>query len=150
MNRTILLLMAALLAASFIFPGPASAETPRYLHITEMTMEPEGSDATFTVNYELDIIARLYVLFMGSGSIEPAINDLFYDFDNTQVISIKENQAQVKVYGVGYQDDAISGVYFYDSHILGTTVDTFILFPDSANPERLYNVASTPNVFMPE
>ncbi|MDF1558333.1 MAG: hypothetical protein P1P80_09210 [ANME-2 cluster archaeon] len=148
MNRTILLLTTGLLITSFIFPGPASADLPRYLHINEMTMEPKGPDAIFSVDYELDIIARLYVLFLGSGSIEPAIKDMFYDFDEIQIISIKENHAQVMVYNIGYQDNEIEGIYFYDSHRLGDTVDTFILFPNSENPERFYNVASTPNVFM--
>ena len=148
MKRIIIMLLLALIATSLISFGPASADSPRYLHITEMTMEPQGPHASFTVEYELDFIARLYVLFLGSGNIEPAINDMFYDFDEIKIISIKENHAKVLAYNVGYQDDDIGGVYFYDSYMLGATVDTFIVFPDSENPERLYNVALTPNVFM--
>ncbi|MCL7412212.1 MAG: hypothetical protein M8353_01155, partial [ANME-2 cluster archaeon] len=67
-------------------------------------MEPQGPNVSFTVEYDLDFIARLYVLFLGSGNIEPAINDLFYDFDEIEIISIKENHARVMAYNVGYQD----------------------------------------------
>jgi len=148
MKRIIIILLVALIASSLSSFGPASADSPRYLHIIEMTMEPQGPHASFTVEYELDFIAQLYVLFLGSGNIEPAINDLFYDFDDIKIISIKENQARVLAHNVGYKDDDIGGVFFYDSYVLGAQVDTFIVFPGSENPERLYNVASTPNVFM--
>jgi len=148
MKRIIIMLLATLIATSLIYFGPANAETPRYLRITEMTMEPQGPHASFTVEYELDLFATIYVLFLGSGNIEPAINEMFYDFDEIKIISIKENHAKVLAYNVGYQDNDIDGVFFYDSYILGATVDTFIVFPGSENPERLYNVASTPNVFM--
>ncbi len=148
MKRIIIMLMVALIAASLISFGPASADSPRYLRITEMTMEPQGPHASFTVEYELGLFAKIYVLFLGSGNIEPAINYMFYDFDEIKIISVQENHAKVLAYNVGYQDNDIRGVFFYDSHMLGATVDTFIVFPGSENPERLYNVASTPNVFM--
>lgn len=148
MKHITIILLAALIATSLISFGPASADSPRYLHITEITMEPQGPHASFTVKYELDLIAQIYVLFLGSGNIQPAINDMFYDFDDIKIISIKENHARILAYNVGYQDNDISGVYFYDSHMLGATVDTFIVFPESENPEQLYNVKSTPNVFM--
>ena len=86
MKRIIIMLLLALIATSLISFGPASADSPRYLHITEMTMEPQGPHASFTVEYELDFIARLYVLFLGSGNIEPAINNMFYDFDEIKII----------------------------------------------------------------
>ncbi|MBW6518242.1 MAG: hypothetical protein K0A89_07045 [ANME-2 cluster archaeon] len=147
MKRMILLVLVLFNATLLISPGPASADSPRYLHITEISMQPQGSNVSFTVEYRLDFIARLYVLFLGSGNIEPAMTDLFYDFDDIKIISIKENHARVMAYNVGYQDEDIEGVFFYDSHKLGSTVDTFIMFPGKENPEMLYNVASTPNVF---
>lgn len=148
MKSIIIMLLVALIAASLISFGPASAETPRYLEITEMTMEPQGPHISFNVEYKLDPFAKVYVLFMGSGNIEPAIKDMFYDFKEIEIISIKENHARVLAYNVGYQDDDIKDVFFYDSYMLGATVGNLIVFPDSKNPERLYNVASTPNVFM--
>lgn len=147
MRLLIGMVLVSLITASIISFIPARADSPRYLHITEITMEPQGSNVSFTVEYNLDFIARLYVLFLGSGNIEPAINDLFYDFEEIKIISIKENHARVMAYNVGYQDEDIEGVFFYDSHKLGTTVDTFIVFPGKANPERFYGVSSTPNVF---
>ncbi len=148
MKRIIIMLLVALIATSLSSFGPASADSPRYLHITEMTMEPQGPHASFTVEYEPNFIAKIYVLFLGSRNFEPAINELFSDFDEIKIISIKENQAQVLAYNVGYKDDDIDGFYLYYPIVLGATVDTFIVFPSSENPERLYNVASTPNVFM--
>ena len=148
MNSRIILLITGLLLSSIIFTtGTASAEPPRYFHVNSVTMNPEGPDVRFTVKYELDIIAKMYVLFLGTRSIEPAIHDLFYDFDNIRVISVRDNSAEIIAYNVGYQDNEIGGIYFYDSHMLGATADEFILFPYSANPERLQNADSTPNTF---
>ena len=149
MNRRIIVLITGLLLSSiFLTAGNALADSPRYIHFNSITMNPEGPDVRFTVEYELDPIAKMYVLLLGTRSIEHAIYDLFYNFDDIKVISVRDDSAEIVAYNVGYQDDKINGIYFYDSHMLGATVDEFILFPNSKNPEHLQNVYSTPNTFL--
>jgi len=111
-------------------------------------MELDGPDATFTVDYELDIVARIYVLFLGSGNIEPAINDIFYDFGDYKIVNVRDNYAVVIANNVSYKDpDQIGNFYFHDAHDLGVRVDTFnLVFPTGIT--RTFNdVSSTTNTF---
>ena len=148
-SRIIVLITGLLLSSIFLTAGNAlAADSPRYIHFNSITMNPEGPDISFTVEYELDPIAKVYVLLLGTRNIESAIHGLFYNFDDIQVTSLRDDSAEIVAYNVGYQDDEIGGIYFYDSHMLGATVDEFILFPNSDNPERLQNVDLTPNTFL--
>jgi hypothetical protein len=147
-SRIILLITGLLLSSIFLISGTASAEPPRYLQVKSITMTLEGPDAIFNIEFELDVIAKLYVFFLGTGSIEPAIHDLFNDFDNIQVLSVRENYAVVKGRNVSYHDPEQEGnMLFHDSHNLGTMVDTFILVFPSGVERTFYNVSITPNTF---
>ena len=149
MNSRIILLIAGLLLSSiFLTTGTVSAEQPRYIHVNSITMTLEGPDATFNIEYELDMIARVYVMFLGTGSIEPAIYDIFSDFNDIQVLSVREDNAVVKVRNVSYHDPEQGGdIFFHDSHNLGITVDTFILVFPSGVERTFSNVSTTQNTF---
>ncbi|MCD4842848.1 MAG: hypothetical protein K8R08_12755 [Methanosarcinales archaeon] len=149
MNSRIILLIAGLLLSSiFLTTGTVSAEQPRYIHVNSITMTLEGPDATFNIEYDLDIIARVYVMFLGTGSIEPAIYDIFSDFNDIQVLSVREDNAVVKVRNVSYHDPEQGGnIFFHDSHNLGITVDTFILVFPSGVERTFSNVSTTQNTF---
>lgn len=147
MNYKTLLVLTVILLSSAI-TGTANADTPRYLHVNTITMELDGPDATISVDYELDIIARLYVLFLGSGNIEPAIIELFEDFEDVRVVSIRDDHAVVKAMNVSHEDqEGAGGLYFHDSHSLGTTVDTFVLVFPSGVSRTFTDVSATPNTF---
>lgn len=149
MNSRIILLIAGLLLSSiFLTTGTVSAEQPRYIHVNSITMTLEGPDATFNIEYKLDMIARVYVMFLGTGSIEPAIYDIFSDFNDIQVLSVREDNAVVKVRNVSYHDPEQGGnIFFHDSHNLGITVDTFILVFPSGVERTFSNVSTTQNTF---
>jgi hypothetical protein len=150
-SKKILLIIIGLLVSIIIIilsSSTASAETPRYLHVNSITMELDGPDATFTVDYELDIVAKIYVLFLGSGNIEPAINDIFFDFDNYKIVNVRDNYAVVIANDISYKDPSqIGNFYFHDAHDLGVRVDTFnLVFPTGIT--RTFNdVSSTKNTF---
>ena len=147
-SRTILLITGLLLSSLLITMGTASADPPRYLQVESITMTLDGPDATLNIEFELDMIAQVYVFLLGTGSIESAISGLLSDFDNIQVLSVMEDNAVVKVMNVSYQDpEQGENIYFHDSHNLGTTVGIFKLaFPSGA--ERIfYDVSATPNTF---
>jgi hypothetical protein len=147
-SRIILLITGLLLSSIFLTTGTVSAEQPRYIHVNSITMTLEGSDATFNIEYELDMIARVYVMFLGTGSIEPAIYDIFSDFNDIQVVSVREDNAVVKVRNVSYHDPEQGGnIFFHDSHNLGITVDTFILVFPSGVERTFSNVSTTQNTF---
>ncbi len=147
-SRIILLITGLLLSSIFMTVGTASAEPPRYLEVKSITMTLEGQDATFNIEYKLDQIARVYVFLLGTGSLESAIYGMFKDFDNIEVLSVREDNAVVKVTNVSYQDPEQGGnILFHDSHNLGTNVGAFtIVFPSGA--ERTFSdVSTTPNTF---
>ena len=147
-SRIILLITGLVLLSIFLTMGTASAEPPRYLQVRSITMTLEGPDATFNIEYELDMIARVYVMFLGTGSIEPAIYDIFSDFNDIQVLSVREDNAVVKVRNVSYHDPEQGGnIFFHDSHNLGITVDTFILVFPSGVERTFSNVSTTQNTF---
>jgi len=147
-NRIIILITGLLLSSLFITVGTASAEPPRYLHVRSVTMALDGPDATFNIEFELNMIAKMYVLLLGTKSMEPAIYDIFNDFDNIQVLSVMEDNAVVKVMNVSYQDpEQVGNIYFHDSHNLGTTVDTFIIVFPSGVERTFSDVSTTPNTF---
>lgn len=147
-SRIILLITGLLLSSIFFTTGTASAEQPRYMQVRSITMTLEGPDATFDIKFELNMIARMYVLFLGTGSIEPAIYDIFNDFDNIEVLSVREDSAVVKVRNVSYQDPEQGGnIFFHNSHNLGTNVDTFILIFPSGVERTFSDVSTTPNTF---
>jgi len=146
--RIILLITGLLLSSLFITMGTASADPPRYLQVESITMTLEGPDATLNIEYELDIIAQVYVFLLGTGSIESAITGLLSDFDNIQVLSVMEDNAMVKVMNVSYQDpEQGENIFFHDSHNLGTNVDTLILVFPSGVERMFYDVSTTPNTF---
>ena len=147
-SRTILLITGLLLSSLLITMGTASADPPRYLQVESITMTLDGPDATLNIEFELDMIAQVYVFLLGTGSIESAISGLLSDFDNIQVLSVMEDNAVVKVMNVSYQDpEQGENIFFHDSHNLGTTVNTLILVFPSGVERMFYDVSATPNTF---
>ncbi|MBC2698622.1 MAG: hypothetical protein HF976_04425 [ANME-2 cluster archaeon] len=147
-SRIILLVTGLLLSSIYLTVGTASAEPSRYLQVESITMTLEGPDATFNIEFELDIIAQMYVLFLGTGSIKSAIYDIFDDFDNVEVLSVRKDSAVVKVMNVSYHDPEQGGnMFFHDSHNLGTNVYTFKLVFPSGVERIFYDVSTTPNTF---
>ncbi len=120
---------------------------PGYIDVNSITMELHGTDATFTVNYELDTVARIYIIMLGSSSLEPVIVDLFHEFNNVSIISTMYDHAVVEAINVTYQNpEQESGYYFHDSCPFGTTVDLYIKFPSGVKRAHL-DVICTPNLF---
>lgn len=140
-------IITGILVALLLLPV-VHAETPRYMHVTSITMEPDGANAIFTVRYELDFIARFYVLFLGSGNIEPAIYDLFYDFENVKITNIRKDYAVIRASNVSTRgSEQMGGFYYHDSHKLGTTVDSFtVIFPNGGT-KTFFRINATPNAF---
>ncbi len=147
-SRIILLITGLFLSSIFLTVGTASAEPPRYLEVKSITMTLEGPDATFYIKYKMNMIAKIYVLFLGTGSIEPAISDIFNDFDNVEVLSVREDNALVKVRNVSYHDPGQGGnMFFHDSHNLGIIVNDFTLIFPSGVERTFSDVSTTPNTF---
>lgn len=148
MKSRVILLITGLLLLTILFPGTASAKPPRYMDVESITMTLEGPDATFHIKYKLDLIAKMYILLLGTGSMEPAVLDLFNDFENVEVLSIREDYAVVKTRNVSYRNTEQGGnMFFHESHNLGTTIETFTIVFPSGVKRTFSDVTNTQNTF---
>jgi hypothetical protein len=146
MKHKVILIFIGILISLFILTS-GSAEMPGYIDVNSINMELHGTDATFTVNYELDTVARVYMIMLGSSSLEPVIVDLFHEFNNVSIKSTMYDHAVVEAMDVTYQNpEQGSDYYFHDSCPFGTTVDLYIKFPSGVERAHL-DVICTPNLF---
>ncbi len=143
MKKSILVLFMVLVFASIL---PLSGGTPasRPLDITSLIINFDKTDATFTVNYDLGKIPKMYVLLFGSKSIEPRIKAVFVNFDY-EITKMDQDKAILRVKNVSRVD---KGYYLHDSRQLGASINTIIVYtPDSPRPTEYSNLNSTPNKF---
>ena len=116
----------------------------RYFEVNDITMSPIGGDALFELNYTMDSFAKLYVLALGAGYIEPDLVSLFKSYEDVRTVRANINSAALLVKGAGKND---GGYYLFDSRPLGVTVAKFTVVYPSGLSRTFHNVTSTPNVF---
>ncbi len=136
MRRLILILLALLMLLPM-----ASADS---IHVTKTTMEFQGSDAVFTIDYELDFLVKVYVLALGSANLVPEIEVRFASFDDVTIQSLDCEQARVIVGNVSRYD---GGYYFHNSHDFGMVVKKLVVDPPDGSPRTYLKTNSTPNIF---
>ncbi len=140
MKKAILIIFMVLVA---LFPL-SQGDQGRPFDIKSLIINFDKTDAVFTVNYDLGAIPRMYVLLFGSKSIEPKINATFSNFDY-EIIKMDQDKAILRVKNVSRLE---KGFYLHDSHKLGESVDTMIIYtPDSPHAREYSNLNSTPNTF---
>jgi hypothetical protein len=121
---------------------PFSNGTPdrRSLEITSLTIDFIKTDAIFTVNYDLGGLPKLFILFMGSKSLEPKIESVFLEFDY-EIIKMDQEKAVLKVKNISWLD---KGYYFHDSIKFGEYIDTvYVYTTDSTRPREYSHINST-------
>jgi hypothetical protein len=115
-----------------------------YFEVNDITMSMTDGDALFELNYTLDSFAKLYVLALGCGYIEPDLISLFKSYDDVKTVRANPDRAALLVRGAGKNN---SGYYLFDSRPLGVRVARFtVLYPGGLS-RTYHNVTSTPNVF---
>jgi hypothetical protein len=126
------------------------AASAGYMQVTQTLMEFEGADAVFTLDYELDLLAKIYVMAFGSAKIMPEIEAQFASFDEDDVtddVTIERldyEQAVVVVKNVSHYDD---GYYFHNSHDFGITMEKLVVAPPDGSPRVYLNTTNTPSLF---
>ncbi len=142
MKTPAMILFMVLVFASML---PLSEGNPgRPLDITSLIINFDKTDATFTVNYDLGKIPKMYVLLFGSKSIEPKIKDVFSNFDY-EIIKLDQEKAILRVKNISRLE---KDFYLHDSRRLGAGISTIIVYtPDSPRTREYSNLDSTPNTF---
>lgn len=116
----------------------------RQLHITSLTIQFDNTDATFTVNYDLDKLSRTYIIIIGGKSIEPKLKRVFSNFDY-DIIKMDQNRAILRVKNISRLE---KGYYLHDPHKFGETIDTIYIYSsDSSRAKEYFNIDSTPYYF---
>lgn len=134
-----LILMAVVIIA---FVSCVSGEV--YFEVNDITMSLIGGDALFDLNYSLDSFAKLYILALGAGYLEPDLVSLFKSYDDVKTLRADPNSAVLLVKGAGKN---YSGYYLFDSRPLGVRVAKFTVVYPGGMSRTFHNVTSTPNVF---
>ncbi len=136
--------ISLLLVLTLLLTMPAASAG--CVQVTQMTMEFERADAVFTVDYELDFLAKIYVMAFGSAKIVPEIEARFasFDEDNVTVERLDYEQAVVVVKNVSYYN---KGYYFHNPHEFGITIDKLVVDPPDDSPRVYLNTNSTPSLF---
>lgn len=136
--------ISILLVLSLLLTMPAASAG--YMHVTQTLMEFDGADAVFTVDYEIELLAKIYIMAFGSTKIVPEIEAQFASFDEDDVTieRLDYEQAVVIVKNVSYYDD---GYYFHNSHDFGITLNKLVVDPPDRLPRTHLNTNITPSLF---
>ena len=143
MKKPIIVIFLVLFFAS-ILPISDGTSANHTLKITSLTINFDKTNATFTVNYEIGQIPKMYILLFGSKSLEPKIRELFSNFDY-DIVKMNQDETILKVKNISRYE---KGFYLHDSRKLGATINSIIVStPDSARTKEYSNLNSTPDTF---
>jgi len=136
MKSAIVLLMLLIYVAAL--PVTEGAPDRRSLDITSVAINLSKTDAEFTVNYELDVFTKMYVLLMGGKSIEPKIKSVFSNFDY-EITKLDTDRTVLWVKNFSRYD---KGYYLHDSHVkFGEGIKTLYVYtPDSPDPKKYSSI----------
>ncbi len=134
-----------LLAFMFALLTPFSNGTPekKSLDITSLTINFEKTDAIFTVNYRIDDLPKIFILLMGSKSLEPKIRSVFSEFDY-YIIKMDQDEAILYVRNISRLEKRY---YLHDSKKFGENIDSVYIYTTDPRPREYFNVNSTQPTF---
>ena len=137
-------LIPILLVLTLLLTMPAASAG--CVQVTQTLMEFQSADAVFTLDYDLDFLAKIYVMAFGSAKIMPGIEAQFasFDEDNVTIERLDYEQAVVVVKNVSHYND---GYYFHNSHDFGITMEKLVVDLPDGSPRVYLNTNSTPSLF---
>ncbi|MDI3488297.1 MAG: hypothetical protein PWR26_1014 [Methanosarcinales archaeon] len=124
----------------------ASAQREPYFHVDRVTMQLEGYNATFMLEFHLDTLANAYVLLFGSNAIRPDVMKFFSNFSEVKVLSLQRDRAYIRVVNITHSlDERQDRIYFlYPPYHFSQRVPIIVIrYPDGSRLE-LYNRDTTP------
>jgi hypothetical protein len=141
MKNLVLVLFTVLLLTAILSDGKTETQS---LQITSLTIKFDRTEAIFTVNYDIGELARLYILLLGSKSLEQKLNSVFSNFDY-EIIKMDQDKAILRVKNVSRLD---KDYYLHDSRKFGETINTVYFYtPDSLKATEYSMINSTPPFF---
>jgi len=140
-----LLISSILLAARFV-PGTGADQFKegKYIHVDNMVIQFEKTNATIYIDYHLNPFAQAYISLFGSKNLEPKIKEIFSEFKGVKIQTIGISSASLQVLNISREE---AGNYLCDPYELGVQSDvvTFI-YPPKGKTRSYENVKVTPPV----
>lgn len=114
------------------------ASEKRSLDITSLTINFDKTDAIFTVYYDISGPPKVFILLLGSKSLEPKIKSVFLEFDY-DIIKMDADKAVLRVRNISRPEKEY---YLHDSVRFGESIKTvlYIYTPDSPDPKKYSRV----------
>lgn len=144
MKSSLTIIVLLIIVMALLTPFSNGTPERRSLEITSLTIDFIKTDAIFTVNYDLGGLPKMFILLMGSKSLEPKIESVFSEFDY-EIIKMDQEKAVLRVKNVSWLD---KGYYFHDSIKFGEYIDTvYVYTTDSPRPREYSHINSTQPTF---
>src|SRR5574341_1671013 len=138
MKYLIVVLVLLVFASTLQFTN--GTQERRSLYISSLVINFDKTDAVFTVNYDMGDLPKLYILLLGSKTLEPRLRSVFSDF-SYEIIKMDQNKAVLKVKNISRYE---KGYYLHDSRKFGETINTMIIYtPDSPRTREYTSLNST-------
>src|SRR5574341_1622124 len=96
MKYLIVVLVLLVFASTLQFTN--GTQERRSLYISSLVINFDKTDAVFTVNYDMGDLPKLYILLLGSKTLEPRLRSVFSDF-SYEIIKMDQNKAVLKEIG---------------------------------------------------
>jgi hypothetical protein len=142
--RFSLLVLFIVFLIGLLLPFTEGSTERRSLDINSITINFDRTDAILTVDYDLNTLPKLYILLMGSNSIEPRIKNVLSEFDY-KIIKMDPDRAILYVRDISRFE---KGYYLHDSRKFAETINTLYIFtPDSRKAKEFSNLNATPPIF---
>ena len=141
-----LLISSILLAARFV-PGTGAEQFKegKYIHVDNMVIQFEKTNATVNIDYHLSPFAQTYISLFGSKNLEPKVKEIFSGFKEVKIQKIGRSSASLQILNISRVE---AGNYLCDPYELGVQSDvvTFV-YPPKGKARSYENVKVTPPVF---
>jgi hypothetical protein len=103
-----IVLIAALLL--MVTPATAASSEPG-VHITRMTIDPDGRDFNVTVHYSTSFMTKIFSLLFGAKVVQPGIVDQLAGFGDVKLVTIDTSGQTAKL--LAKNQTQLSGAYYF-------------------------------------
>jgi hypothetical protein len=109
-----IVLVATLLLLVALFAAPATAASGEPgVHITKMTVEPNGTDFNLTVQYSTSFMTKFFSMLFGAKVVQPGVVDQLSVLGDVKLVSI-DTAGQTAKLQAKNQSKLSGNYYFYD------------------------------------
>jgi hypothetical protein len=144
---TIAILISSSLMAAHFSPGIDREQfrEGKYIHLDQMVIEFDRSDAEVSIYYHLSPFAQVYMFLFGSKYLEPKIEEIFFDFNDTSIEEIGRTSAKIRINNISRLSS--DNNYLHDSKKLGMQTSILTLVYPTGKTMRIEKATTTPNTF---